>query len=490
MALRPQFLESFAVYRKSGLPLVACLVVFAAAGALIAGYGVAFVVLLLAAGYLAALATDLPTAFVATGAVLIFQFSMMSLIEPDSVLQRPLGLVDDFMIVSLAVAAPIHGRGRRVLSTTGAAVLGAAASAVLLGSVAAFLNGNRGITHLMDAVALSKGFLVFFAALHLRVTPDRLKAWLRRATWVALGLAVFGVADLLFPTFLRQILPLAGPITYRGTFRCFMSVFPNEGMSGWFFAFAACMPLAGFLVTNRRPDLIASVVLLLSSFLSIRRKPVAGMAIALAFYFLVHGKGHVRLRVAVAAVLLIVVVAPMAGGPIVGTFHDAWTGYVTPVDPMEIARNALYIGAWQIARDHFPLGAGLGLYGGAASIVEYSPFYVKYGLDRVHGLTDQGPSFASDAFWPHILGALGWLGALLYLAALVLPVRAISRGLRDETRPEPLRIALVAALLAGIEALAEAVAAPVFETSLPCFAVFGLAGLAMAGLRDDGRDEA
>ena len=81
--------------------------------------------------------------------------------------------------------------------------------------------------------------------------------------------------------------------------------------------------------------------------------------------------------------------AGLGGGGSSGTF--------TP------ARVALYVGSLKIARDDFPLGAGLGRYGSWMSRVDYSPLYKKYGLSRIPGLRERNPKAATDTFWqsPH-----------------------------------------------------------------------------------------
>jgi hypothetical protein len=228
-----------------------------------------------------------------------------------------------------------------------------------------------------------------------------------------------------------------------------------------------------------------AVFLAVSSFLSYRRKPVVGLAFALGMVLLLQPNLKRISRVLLVAGLIAIVVLPLLGPTLHDIFLETYSQYIAPPDPMLVARNALYIVSWQIAWDYFPIGAGLGLFGGHASRIEYSEFYARYGLSRVWGLsasadsTPNAPNFISDVFFPHVLGALGFIGGILYVLALLAPVVWMSRRVRVVQDPA-LRVLLTAALLVFFEALAESVAAPIYEVSLSCLVIYGLAGMAIS----------
>ncbi|WP_260443149.1 hypothetical protein [Listeria fleischmannii] len=67
-------------------------------------------------------------------------------------------------------------------------------------------------------------------------------------------------------------------------------------------------------------------------------------------------------------------------------------------DPDE-ARGLLLRTSIKIAQDNFPFGAGLGMFGSNAARVHYSPYFSKYNLDGVWGLTKENPHFATDSYW-------------------------------------------------------------------------------------------
>ena len=146
--------------------------------------------------------------------------------------------------------------------------------------------------------------------------------------------------------------------------------------------------------------------------------------------------------------------APAAGNP--GTANQAQAA-TSP-------RMALYWGSVLVARDHFPLGAGLGRYGSWMSRIVYSDLYHQYGLDGIWGLGPTDPQFITDTFWPQILGETGLVGLLAYivfLAALGLRLWRLAR--RRDLPADIAAIVLGTTMLFG-ETLVETVASAIFNS--------------------------
>ena len=73
-------------------------------------------------------------------------------------------------------------------------------------------------------------------------------------------------------------------------------------------------------------------------------------------------------------------------------------------------RAQLLITSLEILKDFFPLGSGLGTYGGQSSIVFDSAVYWKYGFSDFWWY-EEG-FYLKDTFWPKVLGESGFAGAL------------------------------------------------------------------------------
>ena len=481
-----------ALARRRGPRLTAAIALGVGVGALLATIPVVFALAVALVCTTSLLLTNPRAGFLFGGGLLLLLLPVQNLVEDLPETELLLRYADEALILLLVAAFGWHALGHirrmRGIVLPLAALLGAMA----FGLLAAIVHEAPTKAVVLDVFSLCKWGMIFFAAYQLDPGAEATLRVLRAVTVVAAGLAAFGWVDLIFPALTHDILPIAGPIAYRSGFRCLVSVFPNEGYSGWFFAAASCLPIAGYLVARRRADLWLSVFLLVTSFFSYRRKPILGMAFALGVLLLTRADLRDKRRILVAAAITAAIVVPLLGSPLREIFVDSWDVYVAPRDAMQVARNAMYITSWRIASDYFPIGAGLGLFGGHASTVHYSEFYVRYGLDRVWGLaldSDSSPNFVMDAFFPHVIGALGLLGAALYLFGILYPAAALTRAARHVSSPAA-RILATAALLVYLEALAESVAAPIYEVSFQCFVVFGLAGvvlsvLASAGARED-----
>lgn len=74
------------------------------------------------------------------------------------------------------------------------------------------------------------------------------------------------------------------------------------------------------------------------------------------------------------------------------------------------ARELLTDNSFKIAKETWPLGAGLGTYGSSAAAKEYSPIYTQLGYETRYGLSPTKSSYLTDTFWPIIIAEFGFLG--------------------------------------------------------------------------------
>ena len=79
------------------------------------------------------------------------------------------------------------------------------------------------------------------------------------------------------------------------------------------------------------------------------------------------------------------------------------------------ARKVLNQKSIEIAKDYFPIGTGFATYGSYFSSVNYSPIYMKYGINNIYGIAKNNSSFVNDTFWPMIIGQFGATGLLCYI---------------------------------------------------------------------------
>lgn len=198
---------------------------------------------------------------------------------------------------------------------------------------------------------------------------------------------------------------------------------------------------------------IGSVIL--CSLLSFRKK--TWLALPIGLYF--SQRSHGRLKTLAFGTPALIALATIAWGPItnfVSATGDHYFGGNLSTSP----RVALYLGASDIAIRDLPLGAGFGRWGSEPARSSYSPEYLAAGFKSYDGLNPADTSYATDTFWPVVIGETGLVGVVAYVAGLVSIVvfgRKLARGSPGYSR-------VIGLILCGWSSLllVESVAAPVF----------------------------
>lgn len=97
----------------------------------------------------------------------------------------------------------------------------------------------------------------------------------------------------------------------------------------------------------------------------------------------------------------------------------------------DYARPALYMGAFRILNDNPLLGTGFGSYAEFASSEYYSPLYVRYGLNHIHGLSYDYRNFIADAFFPS-LAQYGYVGIFFFFLFWYYRIRSVRSIKRND----------------------------------------------------------
>ncbi len=121
----------------------------------------------------------------------------------------------------------------------------------------------------------------------------------------------------------------------------------------------------------------------------------------------------------------------------------------------------------------------MGRYGSWMSRLDYSPIYHEYGLDQIRGLRERNSQYATDTFWPMVLGEFGVVGLAGYAALLASVGIALWRAGRR--RADALtRAFIVGSLAVFTSALIESIATPMFTSPPRSYLLFAAIGAALA----------
>ena len=251
-------------------------------------------------------------------------------------------------------------------------------------------------------------------------------------------------------------------IAFFGLFCCvILGVFGESAINQVFIRpsrFATCVVICSFILLlfykSYRPMIWLFIATLAVSILSFRSKAIGFFAFATLFavFFgssITKRKFRISKRTIAATILV--------GGI---TIFSSWEKiqfyfFEGSVADNIFARPALYIGAYDIAQDHFPLGGGFASFASNASAVNYSPLYYIYGMSEVDGLSYENTYFAADSFYPQILGQFGFLGLLAFFAMGITLLLQSYKFYRNNGKPVNFIIDILAISFFAIESIAD-----------------------------------
>ena len=93
----------------------------------------------------------------------------------------------------------------------------------------------------------------------------------------------------------------------------------------------------------------------------------------------------------------------------------------------ESARMSLNSNAIQIFKDYFPIGVGFGKFGSWYARIKYSEHYYNYKMTHIYGLSPSMPFFATDTYWPSIIGETGFIGTGIFISIIIYIFKKIKR---------------------------------------------------------------
>ena len=348
-------------------------------------------------------------------------------------------------------------------------------------------------------VLVMKPIVVFYIAAWIPVDRSAFLAAARVVLVIGTAVAILGLIEAINPGAFQRAIGLPEWVRPRGILPSIKSIFTHPAIFAWFMSMLTIYSFIGYVHLRNRWLLVLGFMFGISVFLAARRRAILAMVgtIGLAFAWSVRRLPRLPSEfrrwapVFAATALMVVAFIPGLTGLYDRTVDRFLPGETpAPTDPLveipddedgrtEPARVALYVGSVEIARDHFPLGAGMGRYGSWMSRVEYSPLYAEYGLNRIPGLRADNSQYATDTFWPMVVGEFGVIGVLAYsafLAGIGLTLWALGRKATD-----PVMATFVVAGLAVLTAaVIESTATPMFTSPPRSYLLFAALGGTLA----------
>lgn len=316
--------------------------------------------------------------------------------------------------------------GRRVRSFPGLWWFGLFAVFGFIGSYAADVPPEWAAASAFLAI---KGVLFGWSIAQLDWTERDIRLAARLAAGILVFVLLGGLVNLAVPEAWASVLANDGTVNYRAAVPSIIGPFVHPGEFGVATALGA-IAVAAWIATHGATgrNVLLLVATIIGCLVSFRRKSVVGAAVALAWLGLKTHRTRTVLVMALAAPIILVGLWTTLQNIVTYTERE----YLAR--PHENARIVLTLGAFDVANEYFPLGAGFGMYGSHMAQANYSPEYSSRRFDVVWGLgTNEDDGFAlTDTMWPAILGEGGYGGAAAFAVGLVMIYRG---GMRHQRAP-------------------------------------------------------
>jgi hypothetical protein len=204
--------------------------------------------------------------------------------------------------------------------------------------------------------------------------------------------------------------PLLGfGLRYRGPF-------PHSGYLALSAGLLAVAAFALVIVGRSRLWLLVSSIYCMLVLLAGQRQELIAVALSTMLLIAIHYRRYWYLLIGAAAICV------AAGGLLMATLEYVpmrstleQSGVLPGVTPYS-ERAILTMNGAAVADQYFPLGAGLGTYGGVGAMKYDQSLFLELGFMKYWWFR-QG-MFLVDTFWPAVVAESGYVGALLLFCAL------------------------------------------------------------------------
>ena len=293
---------------------------------------------------------------------------------------------------------------------------------------------------------------------------------------------------LLIFIFLMSIVPIIQAIIDRSTLRWLPGLFREVG------AFASAMNtgtiigISLFIITSKKKYIYIALFFSVGVLMTILKKTMISNIIVWFFFFVYYLGSMNRLKMIVYSLIFVIIASISFGKDLTGNFEENQS-YINNVGAEGHVRLGMYIASFNISRDYFPFGSGMGTFGSLASVINgYSELYYDYGVSNIGTNSAQdvanGHHTLLDTYWPHILGELGIFGFIFFIYLWLYPVRKSIKFLNYDTTTFIKGLSFYIVLM-GLTITWEGFS--LYTPEVPAFVIlnFGLGGLCFYHLRNN-----
>lgn len=324
-----------------------------------------------------------------------------------------LNYADELFIV-LLFAALLFKRTIRISSVT-VKMFNATFVFFLMGTVYCLAFSEYSVSSLLISGFLAiKFFLVVIAVTLLKPKEELIIDILGSLKGIGFVSAITGVINFIFPNVWVSVISYTW-IDWRMGMPSVMGLFVHLGRYGWFMLFVAILYYAEYKTTGKKSKRFVFAVYSLMAITSMKVKVIIGVGCVIFAEWFIVEKKKINIKKLAGSMAGITTLFLLFGN----YFYTSVSKYILGTSSEVSARYILLNRSFKILKDYFPWGVGFGKYGSWYARINYSEYYYLYDCNTVYGLRPGDPRYATDTFWPAIIGETGILGTLLYICFLI-----------------------------------------------------------------------
>lgn len=275
----------------------------------------------------------------------------------------------------------------------------------LIGIMSAILKSNTTFYALiMSSLLVLKFWIVIISFSTIEFKFDLRKAFIRILFFVEKIAIIIGFFNFFFPSLYLKYFTFAERYTRFG-FESISSCFNHPSTFGWFMMVCSFMHFTMYKYENINKQKYYAIISVIFALLSLRTKIIIGVILSfIIFEFIIERKSIMKYIKSIILVSFIVIT-------IIFTFRNVLENTYSLYFKSEqgtTARSALTETGYKIMNDYFPFGVGFGKFGTWYASENYSEYYYIYKINNIYGLQKSDSRYATDTFWPAIMGETGF----------------------------------------------------------------------------------
>ena len=414
----------------------------------------------------------------------LISFLLVFMIFQDSIIDftkiNILSYVDELIVTILILLALFNIFSKKKINTITAKLLISTIIFSIIGISSCYINSKFILSRvIISNFLVIKFWLLIIAIINLNISEDIRKCILKCIKVIGSICGFFAIFNFLLPNIYISIFTFV-PAGTRFGLNVVSALFNHPGKYGWFMLLVALIYLSEYHSQKEKKKLKYFLLFSLFAILSFRTKVLIALVV-IGVYIL---KDLLKSKKNFTYVVIIFVVLCMFAFIFREYIFNTYTLYFT-AEKGYSARQALLDNSIEIIKDYFPLGVGFGQYGSWYARLYYSEYYYKYDMNTIWGLYPSSPEFATDTFWPAILGETGIIGVIVYMYMIY----CIYNFINNQYNKDKKNTYLFLAKFAIIQTICESFGEPSLNSAPQNIVVAVIVGIAINSLKEKNKNE-